>query len=159
MRYPEGGAGTLPILMKATVEPVEGNKVKVSVEVDSEAFEREVDAAFKRIAREVRIPGFRQGKAPRKLLEARIGLEAARGDAIEHSIPRFYSEAVIEHEVDVIAAPDYDLTSSVEDDHRTFEAVDEIRTTVNPAASSGAEHWRPISPVAPVRRTRGFVMP
>ena len=133
MRYPEGGAGTLPILMKATVEPVEGNKVKVSVEVDSEAFEREVDAAFKRIAREVRIPGFRQGKAPRKLLEARIGLEAARGDAIEHSIPRFYSEAVIEHEVDVIAAPDYDLTSSVEDDHLTFEAVVEIRPTVNPA--------------------------
>ncbi|MCB0987298.1 MAG: trigger factor [Acidimicrobiales bacterium] len=119
--------------MKATVEPVEGNKVKVSVEVDSEAFEREVDAAFKRIAREVRIPGFRQGKAPRKLLEARIGLEAARGDAIEHSIPRFYSEAVIEHEVDVIAAPDYDLTSSVEDDHLTFEAVVEIRPTVNPA--------------------------
>ena len=133
MRYPEGGAGTLPILMKATVEPVEGNKVKVSVEVDSEAFEREVDAAFKRIAREVRIPGFRQGKAPRKLLEARIGLEAARGDAIEHSIPRFYSEAVIEHEVDVIAAPDYDLTSSVEDDHLTFEAVVEVRPTVNPA--------------------------
>jgi len=133
VRYPEGGAGTLPILMKATVEPVEGNKVKVSVEVDSEAFEREVDAAFKRIAREVRIPGFRQGKAPRKLLEARIGLEAARGDAIEHSIPRFYSEAVIEHEVDVIAAPDYDLTSSVEDDHLTFEAVVEIRPTVNPA--------------------------
>jgi len=119
--------------MKATVEPVEGNKVKVSVEVDSEAFEREVDAAFKRIAREVRIPGFRQGKAPRKLLEARIGLEAARGDAIEHSIPRFYSEAVIEHEVDVIAAPDYDLTSSVEDDHLTFEAVVEVRPTVNPA--------------------------
>jgi len=118
--------------MKATVEPVEGNKVKVSVEVDSEAFEREVDAAFKRIAREVRIPGFRQGKAPRKLLEARIG-QAARGDAIEHSIPRFYSEAVIEHEVDVIAAPDYDLTSSVEDDHLTFEAVVEIRPTVNPA--------------------------
>jgi len=119
--------------MKATVEPVEGNKVKLTVEVDSETFEREVDAAFKRIAREVRIPGFRPGKAPRKLIEARIGIEAARGDAIEHSVPRFYSEAVRDNEVDVIAAPEFDLTSTVEDAHLAFEAVVEVRPTVNPA--------------------------
>ncbi len=119
--------------MKSTVEPVEGNKVKLSIEVDSATFEQEVDAAFKRIAREVRIPGFRPGKAPRKLIEARIGLEAARGDAIEHAVPRFYSEAIAEHEVDVIAAPEYDLTSTVEDDHLAFEAVVEVRPTVNPA--------------------------
>ncbi len=133
MRYPAGGAGTLGSLMKSTVEPVEGNKVKLSVEVDSETFEREVDAAFKRIAREVRIPGFRPGKAPRKLIEARIGVEAARGDAIEYAVPRFYSEAIREHEVDVIAAPEYDLTSTVEDTHLAFEAVVEVRPTVNPA--------------------------
>lgn len=119
--------------MKSTVEPVEGNKVKLSVEVDSDTFEREVDAAFKRIAREIRIPGFRPGKAPRKLIEARIGVEAARGDAIEHAVPRYYSEAVREHEVDVIAAPEYDLTSTVEDDHLAFDAVVEVRPTVNPA--------------------------
>ncbi|NLD76152.1 MAG: trigger factor [Acidimicrobiales bacterium] len=119
--------------MKSTVEPVEGNKVKLSIEVDSKAFEQEVDAAFKRIAREVRIPGFRPGKAPRKLIEARIGLEAARGDAIEHAVPRFYSDAIREHDVDVIAAPEYDLTSTVEDEHLAFDAVVEVRPTVNPA--------------------------
>jgi trigger factor len=119
--------------MKSTVEPIEGNKVKLTVEVDSEAFEHEVDAAFKRIAREVRIPGFRPGKAPRKLIEARIGVEAARGDAIEHAIPRYYSEAVREHDVDVIAAPEYDLTSTVDDTHLAFEAVVEVRPIVNPA--------------------------
>lgn len=119
--------------MKSTVEPVEGNKVKLSIEVDSATFEQEVDAAFKRIAREVRIPGFRPGKAPRKLIEARIGIEAARGDAIEYAVPRFYSEAIQEHDVDVIAAPEYDLTSTVEDDHLSFDAVVEVRPTVNPA--------------------------
>mgnify|MGYP002479371276 CR=1 FL=1 len=119
--------------MKSTVEPVEGNKVKLTVEVDSEEFEKEVDAAFKRIAREIRIPGFRPGKAPRKLIEARIGVEAARGDAIEHAVPRYYSEAVREHDVDVIAAPEYDLTSTVEDAHLAFEAVVEVRPVVNPA--------------------------
>lgn len=129
----KGLAGTLVGLMKSTVEPVEGNKVKLTIEVDGEAFEREVDAAFKRIAREVRIPGFRPGKAPRKLIEARIGVEAARGDAIEHAVPRYYSEAIREHDVDVIAAPEYDLTSTVEDAHLAFEAVVEVRPTVNPA--------------------------
>ena len=61
--------------MKATVEPLEGNKVKLSVEVDEQEFEQAVDAAFKKIAREVRIPGFRPGKAPRRLLESRRLLE------------------------------------------------------------------------------------
>ena len=65
--------------MKATVEPLEGNKVKLSVEVDEREFEKAVDAAFRKIAREVRIPGFRPGKAPRRILEARLGDGRRRG--------------------------------------------------------------------------------
>ncbi|CAN5407052.1 trigger factor [soil metagenome] len=116
--------------MKSTVEPIEGNKVKLSVEIDSVEFEHEVDAAFKRIAREVRIPGFRQGKAPRKLLEARIGTEAARGDALEFSLPRFYAEAVEEHDVDVIAPPELDITAGREEGDVAFEATVEVRPIV-----------------------------
>jgi trigger factor len=59
--------------MKATVEPLEGNKVKLSVEVEDAEFDKAVDAALRKVAREVRIPGFRPGKAPRKLIEARMG--------------------------------------------------------------------------------------
>ena len=117
--------------MKATVEPLEGNKVKLSVEIDGTDFEHEVDAAFKRIAREVRIPGFRPGKAPRKLLEARIGTEAARGDALEHAVPQYYAEAVEEHDVDVIAAPEIDITSGREEGDVAFDATVEIRPVVN----------------------------
>ena len=79
--------------------------------------------AFKRIAREVRLPGFRPGKAPRKVLEARIGLEAARGDALENSLPAYYADAVAEHEVDVIAAPEIDITDGEESGDVSFEAV------------------------------------
>src|SRR5581483_5547964 len=68
--------------MKAVVEPLEGNKVKLSVEVDEGEFEQALDAAWRRMATQVRIPGFRPGKAPRKLLEARIGREAARQEAL-----------------------------------------------------------------------------
>lgn len=116
--------------MKSTVEPQEGNKVKLTVSVDSEEFEKQIDAAFKRIAREVRIPGFRPGKAPRRLIEARIGSEAARGDALEHAIPQYYADAVAEHEVDVIAPPDFDITAGQEEGDLVFDAVVETRPVV-----------------------------
>lgn len=116
--------------MKSTVEPLEGNKVKLSITVDSEEFEKQIDASFKRIAREVRIPGFREGKAPRKLLEARIGLAAARGDALEHGIPEYYADAVTEHEVDVIAQPEIEITAGEDEGDVSFDATVEVRPVV-----------------------------
>lgn len=117
--------------MKSTLAPAEGNKVKLSVEVPADEFEKEVDAAFRRIAREVRIPGFRPGKAPRQLLEARLGVDAARSDALQHALPEYYSEAVQEHEVDVIAPPEIDITSGEESGDVAFDAVVEVRPQIN----------------------------
>lgn len=116
--------------MKATVEPLEGNKVKVSVEVDEQEFEQAVDAAFKKIAREVRIPGFRPGKAPRRLLESRLGTGAGRAQALNDSLPDYYSDAVRTHEVDVIAPPEIDVTSGEEGGPVTFDAVVEVRPVI-----------------------------
>ena len=117
--------------MKSTLEPLEGNKVKLSIEVPGAEFEEAVDAAFRRIAHEVRLPGFRPGKAPRRLLEARIGLEAARADALEHAIPTYYSDAIDEHEIDVIAQPEIDITAGREDGDVAFDAVVEVRPELN----------------------------
>jgi trigger factor len=116
--------------VKSSVEFLEDNKVKVSVEVDAAEFEREVDAAFKRIAKEIRLPGFRPGKAPRKLLEARIGVEAGREEALRESVPSYYTRAVIEHEVDVIAPPEIDITAGRDGGTVTFDAVVEVRPRV-----------------------------
>ena len=116
--------------MKSTVEPLEGNKVKVSVEVDESEFEKDVDEAFKRIAREVRIPGFRPGKVPRRILEARVGTEAARAEALQHSLPEYYAKAVSENDVDVIAAPEIDITGGEEEGPILFDAVVEVRPQV-----------------------------
>src|SRR5207245_5633091 len=108
--------GTLRVPpMRTTVEPLEGNKVKLSVEVDEDEFEKALDAAFRKIAREVRIPGFRPGKAPRRLLEARIGTDAARQEALRDSLPDFYARAVKDNDVDVIAAPEIDITAGEDD--------------------------------------------
>lgn len=116
--------------MKSSLEPLEGNKVKLSIAVDEAEFEKDIDDAFKRIAREVRLPGFRPGKAPRKVLEARIGLEAARGEAFEQAVPKYYVEAVEEHDVDVIAQPEFDITAGQEGGDVAFDAVVEIRPRI-----------------------------
>src|SRR3954451_520893 len=119
--------------MKAVVEPLEGNKVKLSVEVDEQEFERALDSAFKRIAREVRIPGFRPGKAPRRILEARLGADVARQEALREALPEWYAQAVQENEVDVIAPPEIDITAGQEDGDVAFDAVVEIRPKINVA--------------------------
>src|SRR5215210_8960427 len=97
--------------MRTSVETLEGNLVKLSVELDENEFERDIDAAFKRIAREVRIPGFRPGKAPRRLLEARLGPGVAREEALREALPDYYAQALRESDIDAIAAPEIDITS------------------------------------------------
>jgi trigger factor len=116
--------------VKTSVEPLEGNKVKVSVEVDESEFEHDLDKAFKRIAREVRIPGFRPGKAPRRIIESRIGVGPAREDALRQSLPDYYAQAVREHDIDVVAAPEIDITAGEEEGPVAFDAVVEVRPVV-----------------------------
>jgi trigger factor len=116
--------------MKATVEPLEGNKVKLSVEIDEGEFEQALDAAFRKIAREVRIPGFRPGKAPRRLLEARLGKETARQEALRDSLPDYYARALKDAELDPIAPPEIDITAGEEAGPVAFDAVVEVRPQV-----------------------------
>jgi trigger factor len=123
--------------MKSTVEPAEGNKVKVAVEIDEAELEPAIESAWREIAKEVRLPGFRPGKAPRQLLEKQLGTEYARSEALRSALPEFYSQAVIEHDVDVIAAPELDITGGEDDGDVTFEAVVEVRPDVEVAGYDG----------------------
>jgi len=116
--------------VKTTLEPLDDNKVKLTVELDDAEFDASIDLAFKKIAHEVRMPGFRAGKAPRKLLEARIGLAAARQQAIQDSVPLYLSKAVREHDIDLIATPDVKLVSGEEDGPVAFDATCEVRPVI-----------------------------
>jgi trigger factor len=116
--------------VKSSIEALEGNKVKVHVEVDEDEFETAVDQAFRAIAKEVRIPGFRPGKAPRKVLEARLGKDVARGQALQDAIPGYYGDAVREHDVDVIAPPEIDITDGQESGPVVFDATVEVRPVI-----------------------------
>jgi len=123
--------------VKSTVEPLEGNKVKLSVEVDEAEFDKDIDAAFRKLAREVRLPGFRPGKAPRRVLEARIGLAPAREQALRDGIPNYLAKAVREHDVDLIATPEIEITGGAEDGQVAFDATCEVRPVVTVAGYGG----------------------
>ncbi len=123
--------------MRSTVESLEGNKVKVSVEVDEAEFDKAIDAAFRKIARETRIPGFRPGKAPRRILEARLGTDVARQEAMHDALPDFYIKALEEQDVDAIAAPEIEITGGRESGPVQFEAVVEVHPQVSVAGYQG----------------------
>ncbi len=116
--------------MQTTVETLEDHKVRLTVAVSDAEFDKAVDKAFKKIAFEVRLPGFRPGKAPRKLLEARIGTDAARQQALQDGLPEFYAKAVVDNDVDVIGFPEIEITGGQDDGQVEFTAVVEVRPVV-----------------------------
>jgi trigger factor len=123
--------------VKSSVEPLEGNKVKVVVDVEEVELGPALDAVWREIAKEVRLPGFRPGKAPRKLLERQVDPGYARSEALRNALPEHYTRAVIEHDVDVIAPPELDITGGEESGDVSFEAVVEVRPVVAVAGYAG----------------------
>ncbi len=133
--------------MKTSVEAQEDNRVKLSVEIEEAEFEKSIDAAFRKIAREVRLPGFRPGKAPRRVLERHVGKESARQQAIQDSVPEYYLQAVNDNDIDVIAPPQLSITSGEANGPITFEATVEVRPSVRVPGYDGLQVTIP-SPVA-----------
>ena len=113
--------------MKAVVEPLEGNKVKLTSRSTSRSSRRPSTRPSARSPRRCGFPGFRPGKAPRRILEARLGKESGRSEALRDALPDYYSQALREHEVDAIAPPEIDITAGQESGPVAFDAVVEVR--------------------------------
>ena len=126
---PPNRTGTLAAV-RSSVETLTDHRVKLTIELDEAEFETEIEAAFKRIAREVRIPGFRPGRAPRRLLEAQLGPQAGRVEALRASLPDYYARAVVEHDIDVIDTPHIEVTEGSESGPVCFDAVVDVRPAV-----------------------------
>lgn len=116
--------------MRSSAEVLEGNRVKLTVEVDEEELSSAVDETLRRLQREVNVPGFRPGKVPRRLLELRLGGKAIREEVIRHAVPDYYAQAVEETALDIIATPKIDITSGEEDGPLAFDAIVEVRPKV-----------------------------
>ncbi|HXQ18840.1 MAG TPA: trigger factor [Acidimicrobiales bacterium] len=118
--------------MRATTESLEDSKVRLSVEVDESEVDRALDQTVRKMAREARVPGFRPGKVPRRVLEARMGGSLAlRGEALREALPDFYAQAVTDTQLDAIAPPEIDITGGQESGPVSFDAVVQVRPTVH----------------------------
>lgn len=118
--------------MRATAEQVEGNRFRLSVEVDEAEVNQAVDATARRLASQLRVPGFRPGRVPRPVLEARLGgASVLRQQAINDALPDLYARAVSDTELDPIAAPEIDVVSGEDSGPLTLDVLVQVRPTVS----------------------------
>ncbi len=133
--------------METSIETLEGNKVRLRVAVPASEFETAINAAFRKLAREVRIPGFRPGKAPRRILENFLGTELAREQALRDALPDYYAQAVTAEALDTIAPPEIDITAGKEEGDVEFDAVVEVRPQPRITGYEGLQITVPVAAV------------
>ncbi|HNM49756.1 MAG TPA: trigger factor, partial [Candidatus Obscuribacter sp.] len=93
--------------MKVTLEREGKNVVKLGIELEAERVKRAYEMACRQLSNQVRIPGFRPGKAPRMILEKTIGQDNIKNEALQRLVPEVIAEALIKENLDVITAPEY----------------------------------------------------
>lgn len=113
--------------MKSTVEQLSPTRVRINVEVPFSELEPDFQRAYKELARQVRLPGFRPGKAPAKLLEARFGREAMLDQVVNEALPARYGQAVAESEVHPLGQPEIEVTKKEYGEELAFTAEVDVR--------------------------------
>ncbi|WP_153503171.1 trigger factor [Cumulibacter manganitolerans] len=115
--------------MKSIVENLSATRVKLAVEVPFDELKDKFDAAYKRIGQQVRVPGFRPGKVPAKILEARVGRGAVLQDVVNEALPEAYAEACQENGLKVIGQPEIEV-NDISDTEFKFTAETDIRPEI-----------------------------
>ena len=113
--------------MKTDVEELSPTRVRLSVEVSFEELKPSLDKAYKEVAQQARIPGFRPGKVPPRVIDMRIGRGAVLSEAVNDALPEFYSKAVQEADVFALGQPEVEITQLDDGKELTFTAEVEVR--------------------------------
>ena len=116
--------------MKSSVEHLNDTRVKLTVEVPFDEMKPEFDQAYEAIAQQISIPGFRKGKAPRQLIEARVGRGPILEQVLNDVVPSRYSQAVDEHKLVVLGTPQWDLSKVEDGQFIEFVAEVDIRPEI-----------------------------
>ncbi|MDO0953059.1 trigger factor [Mammaliicoccus sciuri] len=119
--------------MTATWEKKEGNQGLLTVTVPKEEVDKGLDKAFKKVVKQINVPGFRKGKMPRPLFEQRFGVESLYQDALDFILPEAYGNAVEEAEINPVDRPEIDVTQMEKGKELIFEAT----VTVEPEVELG----------------------
>ena len=123
--------------MKSTVETLSPTRVRLAVEVPFDELKPSLDKAYASIAKQVRVPGFRPGKAPQRIIDQRVGRAAVLDEAVQDAVPRAYSDAVRENDVRVLGQPQIELTKLEDGDLIAFTAEVDVRPEVTLPAYDG----------------------
>ncbi|AWB45747.1 trigger factor [Paenibacillus sp. CAA11] len=119
--------------MKATWEKIEKNLGVLEVEVEAERVTAALDKAFNKVVKKANVPGFRKGKVPRSIFEARYGVESLYQDAIDILLPEVYTEAVEQTDIFPVDRPDVDIEQFAKGQSFKFKA----KVTVKPEVKLG----------------------
>lgn len=116
--------------MKSTVEHLSPTRVRINVEVPFDELKPNFDRAYRKLAQQIRVPGFRPGKAPARVIESRIGRAPILDEVVNEAIPTKYMEAVSTSEVKAIGRPDIEVTKIEDGDLVAFTAEVDIRPEI-----------------------------
>ena len=109
--------------MKVTTENGENQQVTLTIEIEAAEVSKAVNRAAKRLANRVNIPGFRKGKAPRKIVERNVGTDALLQEAFDLIAPKAFSEALDEQKIDPVTRPDIDIVTLEDGKNLVFKAT------------------------------------
>jgi trigger factor len=117
--------------VKSTVERLSPTRVRINVEVPFDELKSDFDRAYKKIAQQVRVPGFRPGKVPARIIEARLGRGVVLEEVVNGAVPAKYSEAVsAAEEVTPLGRPDIEVTEIADGDKLAFTAEVDVRPEI-----------------------------
>ncbi|MFK4266558.1 trigger factor [Streptomyces milbemycinicus] len=125
--------------MKSAVETLNPTRVRLTVEVPFEELKPSLDAAYKKINQQVTVPGFRKGKIPARVIDQRFGRGAVLEEAVNDALPKFYTEAVNEGELNPLGQPEVDITELKDNELLAFTAEVDVRPAVEIPDYSGIE--------------------
>jgi trigger factor len=123
--------------VKSTVEALGPTRVRLAVEVPFEELKPSFDAAYKKIGAQVRIPGFRPGKAPARIIDQRVGRAVVLEEAVNSALPQAYGDAVRANGVRVLGQPDIEVTSLDDGKQLAFTAEVDVRPDIPLPALTG----------------------
>ena len=126
-------------MSSATVKQLDPTQIELEIAISTEEFDKAQDAAFRKLVRSAKIPGFRPGKVPRKIFENTYGTSAIVDRALEDLVPEKYAAAVKEHELQPLARPEMELLPDEEGRPLRFKAVVTVRPPIDPANYDGIE--------------------
>jgi trigger factor len=125
--------------VKSAVETLNPTRVRLSIEVPFEELKDSLDAAYKKINQQVTVKGFRKGKIPARVIDQRFGRGAVLEEAVNDALPKFYTEAVNEAEIDVLGQPEVDITELKDGETLNFTAEVDVRPSIEIPDYSGIE--------------------